>query len=139
MPFKRSSHSTYDCWYHLVWTPKRRKHLLVGQVASRLEEIFRQIGVDYDIEFGALHIDEDHVHLYCSFPPRLSISKVVTILKSLSARALFAEFPVLSIRLPERRLWQGGYCVRTVGDGIDGTIVRRYIERHKEQEDVLDL
>ena len=53
-------------------------------------------------------------------------------LKSLSARALFAEFPDLRRRLWGGALWEGGYFVRTVGEALTGDVIRRYIQRHRE-------
>jgi putative transposase len=83
-----------------------------------------------------LHIAEDHVHIYCSFPPRLSITQVVTRLKSLSARALFKEFPELRRSLFGGELWEGGYFVRTVGDTLTGEVIRRYIRQHSGDQEV---
>jgi putative transposase len=40
-----------------------------------------------------MEVSPDHIHLFCSFPPRYSIAQVVTFFKSLSARAIFQEFP----------------------------------------------
>ena len=85
MAIRRGAHCVYDCWYHLVWTPKRRRKVLVGKVASRIEEAFRETADEYDILVDTLHVGEDHVHLYIGFPPRLSISRVVNILKSHTA------------------------------------------------------
>ncbi|RYG87588.1 MAG: IS200/IS605 family transposase [Alphaproteobacteria bacterium] len=76
---------------------------------------------------------DDHVHIYCSFPPRLSITQVVTRLKSLSARTLFREFPDLKKRLWGAELWEDGYFVRTVGDKLTGDVVKGYIRRHRDE------
>src|SRR5579871_3546343 len=132
MPLRRASHAVYDCQYHLVWTPKRRRAVLVGAVAQRLAALFREIGEAHDIDLIEMHVAEDHVHLYCSFPPRLSISTAVTRLKSISALQLFKEFPALRRQLYGGALWEGGYFVRTVGDSVTDAIVRRYIQRHQE-------
>ena len=64
-----------------------------GAVAARLRALFYEIGYAYDITIDTMEVASDHVHLFCAFPPRLSIAPVVTRLKSLSARAIFAEFP----------------------------------------------
>ena len=139
MAIRRGAHYVYDCSYHLVWTPKRRRPILVGKVASRVSELFVELGFDYDILVDLIHIGEDHVHLYVSFPPRLSISRVVNILKSLTAIQLFREFPELRLRMAGGKLWEEGYFVRTVGSGIDESVVRRYIERHEEESDFIDF
>lgn len=139
MAIRRGAHYVYDCSYHLVWTPKRRRPILVGKVASRLGEIFVERGLEYDIHVELVHIGEDHVHLYVSFAPPLSISRVVNILKSLSAIQVFREFPEVRLRMTGGKLWEEGYFVRTVGSGVDESMVRRYIGRHEEEPDFIDL
>ena len=133
MSLRRAAHAVYDCSYHLVWTPKGRRPVLGGAVGERLRDLFVEIGAAYDITIDELHVAEDHVHILCSFPPRLSISGAVTRLKSLSARTLFAEFPELRRRLWGGALWESGYFVRTVGEALTGAVIRRYITRHRDQ------
>jgi putative transposase len=139
MALRRGAHHVYDCWYHLVWTPKRRRPVLIGRVASRLNEMFIEMGQEYDITVEQAHIGEDHVHLYVSFPPRLSISRVVNILKSLTAIQVFREFPELRFRMRDNKLWEEGYFARTVGSGVDDSVVRRYIARHEEESDFIEI
>ena len=146
MALRRAAHAVYDCSYHLVWTPKYRRPVLKEAVGRRCGELFLEIGASYDIHIDEMHVAEDHVHLFCTFPPRLSISQAVTCLKSKSARALFAEFPELRRRLWGGALWEEGYFVRTVGDALTADVVRRYIRRHRdgsvvddESEGQLDL
>ncbi|MGC4042972.1 MAG: IS200/IS605 family transposase [Armatimonas sp.] len=139
MALRRAAHSVYDCWYHLVWTPKKRRPILKDRVALRLKEIFEEIADNYDITIGELHIAEDHVHLYCGFPPRHSISYVVRTFKSLSARQLFSEFEWLRAKMLDSKIWEEGYFVRTVGDGIDGAMVKKYIASHREESHSFEL
>ena len=102
MSTRRTSHSVYDTKYHLVWAPKYRKWVLRGDVRKRVEELFLEIGERNDVEFDTLEIAEDHVHLFVSFPPRLSISEVVGKLKAISAKIVFEEFPEV-----EREMYGG--------------------------------
>ena len=64
--------------------------------------LFADIAEQYDITIEEMEVSPDHVHIFCSFPPRYSIAQVVTRFKSLSARAIFREFPRV-----KRRLWGG--------------------------------
>ena len=92
--WRRAAHSAYDPAYHLVWSPKwsrpraNRKGLLTGALAKRVEELFREIGAAHDITIEEMEVSVDHVHIFCSFPPRYAISQVVGRLKSLSARGI---------------------------------------------------
>ena len=143
MVWRRAAHSAYDTAYHLVWSPKwgwpranRNKGLLKGALAKRVEELFREIGEAYDVTIEEMEVSVDHVHIFCSFPPRYAISQVVGRLKSLSARAVFKEFPWVKRRLWGGELWENGYFVRTVGDKVTAEVIRQYIRRHKEEPDL---
>ena len=92
MALKASTHAVCDLKYHLVRTPKYRKHLLVDEVAQATQEIFQQAAGAYDMEIDAMEVMEDHVHLFLSTSPRYSPTRVVQILKSVSARELFRRY-----------------------------------------------
>ena len=100
---RRTPHAVYDTQYHLVWSPKYRKAILQGAVAKRVEEVLREIAQAYDITIKEVQVSVDHVYVFCSFPPRLSIAKVITRFKSLSARTIFKEHPQV-----KRQLWVVG-------------------------------
>ena len=135
MVWRRAAHAAYDTAYHLVWSPKYRKRLLTGELAKRVEELFGEIGEAYDITIEEMEVSVDHVHIFCSFPPRYAISDVVKTLKSLSARAVFKEFPGVKRKLWGGELWEDGYFARTVGDKVTAEVIRQYIRRHKEEAD----
>ena len=135
MVWRRAAHTAYDTAYHLVWSPKYRKGLLTGELAKRVEELFREVGEAYDITIEEMEVSVDHVHIFCSFPPRYAISQVVGRFKSLSARAVFKEFPWVRRKLWGGQMWEDGYFARTVGDKVTAEVIRQYIRRHKEEPD----
>jgi putative transposase len=135
MVWRRAAHTAYDTAYHLVWSPKYRKKLLTGELAKRIEELFGEIGEAYDITIEEMEVSVDHVHIFCSFPPRYAISEVVGRLKRLSARAVFKEFPKVKRELWGGEFWEDGYFARTVGDKVTAEVIRQYIQRHKEEID----
>lgn len=102
--------------------------------------MFKAIAEAYDITIDEMEVSPEHVHLFCSFPPRYSIAQVVTRFKSLSAKAVFREFPQVKRQLWGGEFWETGYFARTVGDKVTAEMVRKYIQRHKEAEDAqIDL
>lgn len=105
---RASAHSVYDLKYQVVWAPKYRKRILVDEVAEAAREIFEQVAAAYDMEIDSLEAMEDHVHVFLSAPPRYSPARVVQILKSISARELFARFPWLRRQLWGGELWEDG-------------------------------
>ena len=140
MVWKRAAHAAYDTAYHLVWSPKYRRDVLHGRIAERVAEMFKEIAETYDITIEEMEVSSDHVHIFCSFPPRYSIAQVVTRFKSLSARAVFREFPQVKRQLWGGEFWEHGYFARTVGDKVTAEMIRKYIQRHKESQDVqIDL
>ena len=102
--FRRTAHAAYDTAYHLVWSPKYRKKILQGAIAERVRGMFTEIAEQYEITIEEMEVSIDHVHIFCSFPPRYSIAQVVTRFKSLSARAIFREYPQV-----KRQLWGGEF------------------------------
>jgi putative transposase len=105
-PIKRTKHAVYDLKYHFVWIPKYRKKLLKGDVAEYVEQVFRRIAEEYGWEIDEMAIEPDHVHLFLHIPPKYAPSRVVQIMKSISAREVFATFPQL-----REQLWNFGAMV----------------------------
>ena len=140
MVIRRTPHAVYDTQYHLVWSPKYRKKILRGELRGQVAKWFREIAERYDITIEEMEVSEDHIHILCSFPPRYSIAQVVTRFKSLSARAVFAEYPQVKRQLWGGEFWEDGYFVRTVGDPVTADVIRKYIAHHRaEQTEQLNL
>jgi putative transposase len=135
MSLKRSSHAVYDTVYHLVWCPKYRKKIFAEEeVKERAEQLIKEICEEYGIEVEEMEVTVDHVRMLVSFPPKLSIGEVVRIIKSISARELFREFPRIKKRLWAGELWEDGYFARTVGDRMTRQISDKYIKHHRDIE-----
>lgn len=133
MELKRTSHAVYDTKYHLVWAPKYRKWILRDDIRDRVKEVFEEISMNHDFEIDTLEIAKDHVHIFLSFPPRYSISKVVGILM-ISGSVIFQEHPEVKKELWGGAFWEDGYFARTVGDKVTEEMIRNYIKYHREQE-----
>ena len=73
--YRKTSHSTYDCKYHIVWITKYRKKVMVGAVGERVRDLIRGICKENEVEIIKGHVSKDHVHLFVSVPPHLAISK----------------------------------------------------------------
>jgi len=131
---KRTSQAVYDTKYHLVWAPKYREWILRGDVREKVEQVFFEIAVNHDFEIDTMEIAQDHVHLFISFPPRYSISKVVGMMKSISASVIFREHPEVKKELWGGEIWEDGYFARTVGDNVTAEVIRKYIECHRNEE-----
>ena len=134
MGIRRAKHAVYDLKYHLVWIPKYRKHILVGEVAEYAKEIFRQIAEEYGFWIDTVEVMEDHVHIFLEAPPRYSPAEVVQVMKSISAREIFRKFRRLRRKLWAGELWSDGYFVRSVGDKVTADIIRQHIEYQAHED-----
>ena len=139
MNIKRTSHAVYEAKYHLVWCPKYRKKVLSADIQKRVHELFAEISEHFDFEIDRCSVSEDHFHILLSFPPRYSVSRVVGILKSISASKIFKEFPKVEEMLWGGHLWEQGYFFRTIGEQVTDDVIRKYIDHHSLSRDQLPL
>lgn len=102
---KASVHAVYDLKYHFVWTPKYRRDLLTGEVAETVREILGKVAEAYDMEIETMEVMEDHVRVFLTAPPGYSPARVMQVIKSISARELFARFAWLKQKLWGGELW----------------------------------
>lgn len=73
----------------------------------------------------------DHVHLFISAPPAIAPTKIVKILKSVSAYWIFKAFPNLKkSKFWNNGLWSKGYYLRTAG-AVSSEIIQKYIQNQK--------
>lgn len=131
--WKKSAHVVYQCSYHIVWCPKYRFRILKGKVGAYVENTIRALCEWKSIDILEMNVQEDHIHLVVSIPPKLSISVVMGILKGKTAIKLFKSFPAFK-KKPYwgNHFWSRGYCVSTVG--LDEEKIRRYVKYQEKNE-----
>ena len=120
MDTKRTRHSRYQIFYHLVWIPKYRKSVLRGVVKDRLEVILEEIAEGKGLEICDMEIMPDHVHLFVSSPPQNSPSLLVNWFKGISSRLYNHRYK------DDRLRWSNAYYVGTAGT-VSKEIIQRYI------------
>ena len=135
MTLHRTSHAVYETEYHLVWCPKYRKKLFAQEhLRVRVGEILQEVAEAYGMEIEEMEVSENHVHILLTFPPKYSIGRVVGMLKSISARAMFDEYPSIKKKLWGGELWEDGYFARTVGSKMTSQVIQKYIRHHREEQ-----
>ena len=135
--YRKTSHTTYDCKYHIVWITKYRKKVLLGLVAERTRELLRGICKEHDVEIMRGHISADHIHMFVSVPPHMAISKLVQYLKGKSSYKLLQENKQLSKLFWGRHLWGRGYFVATSGNVTD-EVIMEYIKNQDSDLETRD-
>lgn len=123
--YKSCHHITYSCQYHVIFCPKYRRRVLIGDIEKRLREIFLEYQEKYGYEIIEMEVMPDHVHLLISNNPRVGIFETLGKLKGRSSSILRNEFPTLKSRLP--CLWTRGNFISTVGS-VSLETVKKYIE-----------
>ncbi|MCS5662139.1 MAG: IS200/IS605 family transposase [Dehalococcoidia bacterium] len=132
--YRKGSHSTHDLKVHLVWCTKYRHKALQQDVACRIRDLLRQICEANDIQIVKGHVSKDHIHLYVSYPPKLSVSEMIKRLKGRSSKMIQAEFPEVGAKFWGRHFWGIGYAAFSSGTVTDQTI-QEYLERHIDKDD----
>jgi putative transposase len=121
--YRKTSHSVYDLKYHLVWITKYPKPVFFGNVAVRLRELIREICKSLDLEIIKDHVSKDHVHLFVSALPQLSICKVMGRIKGKTSRKLLSEYRRLSKEFWGHHLCGRGYFAASSGNVTDEVIM----------------
>jgi putative transposase len=79
------NHATWECKYHVVFTPKYRKKLLFGQIRRHLGTVFHELARRKECKIEEGHLMPDHVHILISIPPKYSVAEVIGYLKGKSS------------------------------------------------------
>lgn len=119
---------TYQISYHVVWCPKYRRRVLRGDIATRVGDLLEQICEDNKWIIFSKEIQPDHIHLFLSMSPAISLATMIKKLKGITARKLFMEFPYLKKELWGGSLWSPSYYVGTAGN-VSAKTIQRYIEK----------
>lgn len=114
--------------YHIVCPAKYRKGIFSEAVEKSLKEICLEISRRYEIHFVEIGTDEDHIHFLVHSVPTLSVTRIVMIIKSLSARELFRLHPEIKDQLWGGNLWTSGYYANTVGLYGNEKVIQKYVQ-----------
>lgn len=135
MCMKKLTHArtcVYNVNYHIIWSVKYRRPILSEVIEKRLKEIAFEIADDKDFIIHQIEVGEmDHVHVFVSAHPKIAPSYVVKMLKGITGRKLFIEFPEIKEKLWKGRLWNPSFYLETVGS-ISEEAVKKYIDKQKK-------
>jgi putative transposase len=128
MELGKTSHSSYKIRYHMVTAVKYRKALLSREVEECIKETMKGISERYEIVIDEIGFDQNHIHIFCGSHPSIAPMKILTIIKSITARKIFEAFP----KLKKDELWGGafwsvGKYIGTAGEATNEKVVKRYI------------
>jgi len=128
--YQSLSHSKWDCKYHVVFVPKRRRKAIFGQARLQLGPIFHALAKQKERQIIEGHLMPDHVHMCLAIPPKHPVASVIGFLKGKSAIAI-ARMSGKERNFTGEHFWARGYALSTVGFELEQ--VRTYI---REQDAV---
>lgn len=126
--YRRTATTVSLIRYHFVFcTYRRRKIFLIPGIEDRFKELVRDICKENDIEILAMECHVDHVHMFVSALPQLSIPEIMKLIKGYTSVHLREEFTQLRF---VRNLWTRSYFVSTAGN-VSAETIQRYVETQK--------
>ncbi|WP_044282811.1 IS200/IS605-like element ISCaa10 family transposase [Candidatus Amoebophilus asiaticus] len=131
------SHNVTVLLYHLVLPAKYRRVVFDKEVDEALKEICIKIEERYQIKFLEIGTDKDHVYMLVQSVPTYSITKLVTLIKSLTAREIFKLCRQVKKQLWGGEFWSDGYFATTVGKHGDEKMIARYVQNQGNTYEML--
>lgn len=126
--YVHKSHNVTVLMYHLVFPAKYRRAVFDDQVDETLKQVCLDLEKRYQIKFLEVGTDKDHVHFLVQSVPTYSVTKIVTIVKSLTAREIFKRCPQVKKQLWGGEFWTDGYFASTVGKHGNEDMIGRYVK-----------
>ena len=119
--------------YHLVFPAKYRRIIFDDNVDLELSRSCIELESRYQINFVEIGTDKDHVHFLVQSVPTYSVTKIVTIIKSITARNIFKVCPEVKKQLWGGELWTDGYFASSVGKHGDENMIANYVKNQGEE------
>ena len=132
--YRRGAHTVFEIHLHVVWTIKYRRPALTGEVALRARDMSREICGQHEVTIMKGHVAKDHLHLFVSIPPQVTIRRLIQWLKGKTAYKLLGEFPHLQKQFWGRHLWARGYFCCSSGNVTD-EVIAEYIANQSHDRD----
>ena len=127
------SHNVTVLLYHMVFPAKYRRVVFDVSVDQVLREVCLAIEKRYQIKFLEIGTDEDHVHFLVQSVPTYSVTKIVTIIKSVTARQIFRLRPEVKKKLWGGEFWTDGYFTSTVGKHGNENMIGKYVKNQGKE------
>ena len=114
--------------YHLVFPLKYRKSVINREIGEGLKQICMEISERYEVHFVEIGYESNHVHFLVQSVPSYSVSKMITMLKSITAKELFKRYPEIKAKLWGGKFWTSGFYANTVGQYSNEEVIKAYVK-----------
>ena len=133
------SHNVSVLMYHFVCPAKYRRVVIDEKVDQVIKETCQEIEKRYEIRFLEIGTDGDHVHFLIQSVPTYSPKKIIQIVKSITAKEVFAKCPEVKKKLWGGEFWTDGYYVATVSEHGNEEVIGKYVREQGQEENYKKL
>lgn len=127
------SHNVSNLMYHFVFPAKYRRVVIDENVDKIIKETCVEISKRYEIYFLEIGTDKDHVHFLIQSVPRYSPTQIVRIVKSITAKKVFAKCPEVKKKLWGGEFWSDGFYVATVSEHGNEKVIANYVKNQGDE------
>ena len=122
------SHNKTLLLYHIVCPAKYRRKIFSTEVTATLKQTCIGIQERYEIVFVEIGADDDHVHFLVQSVPTYDVRRIVTAIKSITAKQIFLRHPEVKTMLWGGNIWTSGYYANTVGQYGNEKTIQQYVK-----------
>lgn len=123
------SHNVTILLYHIVFPAKYRRAVIDGKIDRVIKEVCLEMEKRYEVKFMEIGSDLDHIHFLVQSVPTYAVTKLVRMIKSLTAREVFQHCPEVKEKLWGGEFWSDGYFATTVGKHGDEGMIANYVKK----------
>ena len=127
---KHNRTCVFNLGYHIVWSTKYRRQVLVGDIDVSLKNILNEIAKDKGFSIKEIEIMPDHVHVFVESNPKIAPTYIYKMLKGISARKLLIKHQEIKKNLWNNNLWNPSTYIESVGN-ISRESIIKYINNQK--------
>ena len=109
------SHSTWNCKYHVVFTPKYRPKVFYGEKRYEIGQMLRKLCKWKGVNVLEAEACPDHIHMLVEIPPKISVAGFMGFLKGKSSLLIYEQWSNIRYKYQSREFWCKGYYMDTVG------------------------
>ena len=133
------SHNVSVLLYHIVCPTKYRRIIFDAEIDEYLRDICIGVSERYEITFLEIGVDKDHVHFLVQSIPMYSPTKLVKMIKSITARKIFSNKPQVKEQLWGGEFWSKGYYIGTVGRHASENVIAQYVKDQGRDKEYTQL
>lgn len=130
--YRYMQNTVFSRQYHVAFCTHGNKALLIGEVASRLEELILEQQNEYHYEVLSIGILPNCVHLVLDITtPKDSIYVITNHIKNYTARTLRSEFSSLRSRIPA--MWTRSKFISSIGTVALDDVMEYIKDQHEKK------